>query len=53
MAFQSVFASQFDAALGRALRTGVKGAFVEGSTFGVTNAMIYLSEGKLYLFGQA
>lgn len=49
MAFQSVFARQFDAALDKAHRTGVNGAFVEGSGFGVTNAMIYLSEGEVGL----
>ncbi|KAF8508728.1 P-loop containing nucleoside triphosphate hydrolase protein [Hysterangium stoloniferum] len=51
MSFQHVFASQFDAALSRALRTGVKGAFVEGTAFGVTNAMIYLSEALLFYVG--
>jgi len=47
MGFQSVFTSQYDAALVKALRTGVSGAFIEGSGFGVTNAMIYLSEGEV------
>ncbi|KAF8586910.1 P-loop containing nucleoside triphosphate hydrolase protein [Ramaria rubella] len=51
MSLQSVFASQFDVALAKALRTGVRGAFVEGSTFGVTNAMIYLSEALLFYVG--
>lgn len=45
LSMQNVFARQYDAALSKALLTGVKGAFVEGSAFGVTNAMIYLSEG--------
>lgn len=47
MAFQTVFAGHFDVALAKALRTGVTGAFIEGSGFGVTNAMIYLSEGEV------
>jgi len=46
MAFQDAFSSQFDGALMRALRSGVKGAFVEGSSYGLTNSLIYLSEGE-------
>ncbi|KIJ29925.1 hypothetical protein M422DRAFT_53957 [Sphaerobolus stellatus SS14] len=51
MSFQDVYAAQFDGALARALRTGVKGAFVEGSSYGLTNAMIYLSEALLFYVG--
>lgn len=47
MSYQNVFAKQFDTALWRALRAGVQGAFVEGLSYGLTNAMIYLSEGEL------
>lgn len=50
MSMQSVFTRQYDAALSEALLTGVKGAFVEGTAFGVTNAMIYLSEGNNSVF---
>lgn len=50
MSMQSVFTRQYDTALSEALLTGVKGAFVEGTAFGVTNAMIYLSEGNNSIF---
>lgn len=51
MAFESVFQRQFDVAAARALRTGVRGAFVEGYSFGVANALIYLAEALLFYVG--
>ncbi|KAJ7097851.1 P-loop containing nucleoside triphosphate hydrolase protein [Mycena belliarum] len=51
MGFESVFRKQFDAASDRALATGVKGAFVEGCTYGVASGLIYLAEALLFYVG--
>jgi ATP-binding cassette, subfamily B (MDR/TAP), member 1 len=51
MAFESVFESQFDSAADRALSTGLRGAFVEGCTYGVASALIYLAEALLFYIG--
>ncbi|KAJ7449923.1 P-loop containing nucleoside triphosphate hydrolase protein [Mycena latifolia] len=51
MGFESVFQKQFDAASDRALSTGVKGAFVEGCTYGVASGLIYLAEALLFYVG--
>lgn len=51
MGFEPIFRKQFDAASDRALSTGVKGAFVEGCTYGVASGLIYLAEALLFYVG--
>lgn len=51
MAFESIFQQQFDASADRALTTGVRGAFVEGCTYGVASGLIYLAEALLFYVG--
>ncbi|KAF8172694.1 P-loop containing nucleoside triphosphate hydrolase protein [Pholiota molesta] len=53
MSFEPIFAAQFDAAADRALRTGVRGALVEGCTYGVSSGLIYLAEALLFFVGAA
>jgi ATP-binding cassette subfamily B (MDR/TAP) protein 1 len=51
MGFESVFQERFDGSADRALNTGVRGAFVEGCTYGVASSLIYLSEALLFYAG--
>jgi ATP-binding cassette subfamily B (MDR/TAP) protein 1 len=51
MSFEKIFKARFDAAADKALSTGVRGAFVEGCTYGVGTALIYLSEALLFYVG--
>src|SRR5277367_4835711 len=51
MAFEGVFKAQFDSSVNKALATGVKGAFVEGCTYGVASGLIYLAEALLFYVG--
>ena len=51
MGFESAFSSKFDSAVDSALTTGVRGAFVEGCTYGVASALIYLAEALLFYVG--
>lgn len=51
MSFESVFKQQFDDAVSRAYITGVRGAFLEGCSFGVVNGLIYLAEALLFFVG--
>lgn len=51
MAFERVFQTQFDTAADHALSSGVRGAFVEGCTYGVASALIYLAEAVLFYAG--
>jgi ABC transporter transmembrane region len=51
MGFESVFLERFNQSSEKALRTGVRGAFVEGCTYGVASSLIYLSEGLLFFAG--
>ncbi|KAJ6483529.1 P-loop containing nucleoside triphosphate hydrolase protein [Mycena vitilis] len=51
MGFENIFKKQFDAASDKALSTGVKGAFVEGCTYGVASGLIYLAEALLFYVG--
>jgi ATP-binding cassette subfamily B (MDR/TAP) protein 1 len=51
MGFETIFQKQFDAASDKALSTGVKGAFVEGCTYGVASGLIYLAEALLFYVG--
>jgi ATP-binding cassette, subfamily B (MDR/TAP), member 1 len=51
MGLEKVFDRQFEAVSDKALRTGVRGAWIEGSTNSVANAMIYLAEALLFYVG--
>jgi len=51
MAYEGVFERQFDLAVDRALSTGVRGAFVEGCTYGVASGLIYVAEALLFYVG--
>jgi ATP-binding cassette subfamily B (MDR/TAP) protein 1 len=51
MAYEKVFEHQFEQAADRALSTGVRGAFVEGCTFGVASGLIYVAEALLFYVG--
>lgn len=51
MNFEGIFEAQFDKAVDLALSTGVRGAFVEGCTYGVASALIYLAEALLFYVG--
>ncbi|THH28864.1 hypothetical protein EUX98_g5322 [Antrodiella citrinella] len=51
MGFESAFRDKFDQSVDRALSTGVRGAFVEGCTYGVASALIYLAEALLFYVG--
>jgi ATP-binding cassette subfamily B (MDR/TAP) protein 1 len=51
MAYEEVFEHQFEQAADRALSTGVRGAFVEGCTFGVASGLIYVAEALLFYVG--
>jgi|SRR5271156_1146328 len=51
MAFERIFQAQFDLSVDKALNTGVKGAFVEGCTYGVASGLIYLAEVLLFYVG--
>jgi ATP-binding cassette subfamily B (MDR/TAP) protein 1 len=51
MAFEGVFKAQFDSYLDDALTTGIRGAFVEGCTYGVASGLIYLAEALLFFVG--
>ncbi|KAI0298345.1 P-loop containing nucleoside triphosphate hydrolase protein [Multifurca ochricompacta] len=51
MGFESVFLERFNESAKNALHTGVRGAFVEGCTYGVASSLIYLSEALLFYAG--
>lgn len=51
MAFDSVFREKFNNSVRGALSSGVQGAFVEGCTYGVASALIYLAEAVLFYVG--
>ncbi|TFK17892.1 hypothetical protein FA15DRAFT_675726, partial [Coprinopsis marcescibilis] len=51
MSFEPIFEDKFKGATEKALRTGVRGAFVEGCTYGVASGMIYLAEAVLFYVG--
>jgi ATP-binding cassette, subfamily B (MDR/TAP), member 1 len=51
MGFEGIFKNHFDRAADLALSTGVRGAFVEGCTFGVASSLIYLAEALLFYVG--
>ena len=49
--FKKAYERRFEASVEGAMRAGVKGAFVEGSGFGVANGMIYFAEAGLFYVG--
>ncbi|KAI5116161.1 hypothetical protein M0805_005750 [Coniferiporia weirii] len=51
MSFESVFREQFEDSVSRAYTTGIRGAFIEGCSFGVANGLIYLAEALLFFVG--
>jgi ATP-binding cassette, subfamily B (MDR/TAP), member 1 len=51
MGFESVFQERFNESTENALRTGIRGAFVEGCTYGVATSLIYFSEALLFYAG--
>ncbi|KAF9531038.1 P-loop containing nucleoside triphosphate hydrolase protein [Crepidotus variabilis] len=51
MSFKRIFKKCFDDSAERALKTGVRGAFVEGCTYGVSSGLIYLAEAMLFYVG--
>ncbi|TFY57705.1 hypothetical protein EVJ58_g6862 [Rhodofomes roseus] len=51
MGFESAFQSKFDQSVDSALSMGLRGAFVEGCTYGVASALIYLAEAVLFYVG--
>ncbi|KAH9934166.1 P-loop containing nucleoside triphosphate hydrolase protein [Fomitopsis serialis] len=51
MGFESAFQSKFDQSVDSALSSGMRGAFVEGCTYGVASALIYLAEALLFYVG--
>jgi ATP-binding cassette, subfamily B (MDR/TAP), member 1 len=51
MGFESVFQERFNESTEDALRIGIRGAFVEGCTYGIASSLIYLSEALLFYAG--
>ncbi|KAI1782829.1 P-loop containing nucleoside triphosphate hydrolase protein [Ganoderma leucocontextum] len=51
MGFESAFREKFDSAVDSALTIGVRGAFIEGCSYGVASALIYLAEALLFYVG--
>ncbi|KAG1721099.1 hypothetical protein EDB19DRAFT_1917511 [Suillus lakei] len=51
MSLEPVLRAQFDKAASQCLSTGVRGAFVEGCSYGVASALIYLAEALLFYVG--
>ncbi|KAI0795728.1 P-loop containing nucleoside triphosphate hydrolase protein [Abortiporus biennis] len=51
MGFESAFQEKFDKSASQALSTGMRGAFVEGCTYGVASALIYLAEALIFYVG--
>ncbi|KAJ7594062.1 P-loop containing nucleoside triphosphate hydrolase protein [Mycena floridula] len=51
MMLDPIFQDQFDISAEKALSTGVKGAFIEGCTYGIASGLIYLAEALLFYVG--
>ncbi|PPQ92085.1 hypothetical protein CVT25_008266 [Psilocybe cyanescens] len=51
MSFDGVFKAQFDASVDKSLKTGIRGGFVEGCTYGVASGLIYFAEAALFYVG--
>ncbi|KAG9310094.1 P-loop containing nucleoside triphosphate hydrolase protein [Chiua virens] len=48
MSLEPILQGEFDKATSTCLSTGVRGAFVEGGSYGVASALIYLAEALLF-----
>ncbi len=51
MSFESAFRQKFDVSVISAYKAGIRGAFVEGSSYGVASSLIYLAEALLFYIG--
>ena len=51
MNFESVFQEQFEETVAKAYRTVIRGAFIEGCSFGIANGLIYFAEALLFFVG--
>lgn len=51
MSLEQVLQSQFDKATSVCLVSGIRGAFIEGCSYGVASALIYLAEALLFYVG--
>jgi ATP-binding cassette, subfamily B (MDR/TAP), member 1 len=51
MAFEGIFQKQFTKSVSYALSIGVRGAFIEGCTYGIASALVYLAEALLFYVG--
>ncbi|KAL5520889.1 HST6 [Sanghuangporus sanghuang] len=51
MNFEGVFQEQFEETVTRAYSTGIRGAFIEGCSFGIANGLIYFAEALLFFVG--
>jgi len=51
MGFEGIFQERFEDSVENALTAGVRGAFVEGCTYGVASSLIYLAEAILFYVG--
>ncbi|KAH7883108.1 P-loop containing nucleoside triphosphate hydrolase protein [Phlebopus sp. FC_14] len=51
LSLEPVLQAQFDKAASLCLSTGIRGAFVEGCSYGVASALIYLAEALLFYVG--
>ncbi|KAF9237826.1 P-loop containing nucleoside triphosphate hydrolase protein [Melanogaster broomeanus] len=51
MSLEPALQSQFDKAASLCLSSGIRGAFVEGCTYGIASALIYLAEALLFYVG--
>ena len=43
MAFEGILKAQFESSVDKALTTGIRGAFVEGCTYGAVSGHMYLA----------
>ena len=51
MSFEGVFSKHFDASAEKALKSGIRGAFVEGLTLGLSSGLIYFAEAIIFYVG--
>lgn len=51
MAFEEEFSRRFDSSTEKALKVGMKGAFIEGCNVGIANGLIYFAEALLFWVG--
>jgi ATP-binding cassette subfamily B (MDR/TAP) protein 1 len=51
MGFEDIFKSTFGTAATKAYKSGVRGSFIEGCTYGIASALIYVAEAVLFYVG--